>query len=448
MRNGYEINRRDFLKGIGAVGAVTVIGGGLPTFTMAAGKTIIYQNQETDPKTVAYQNSVFQEFEKKTGVKVMMENVVPGDPAMQKILNGIKAGRSYDMVNVNLANYATYLAAEGYLVPLTKIIKDQGEDDFAPMTITKYKNEYYYYPYDFNFAATYYRKDWLEKENLAVPRTWDEFKTVAKRFTKEGHFGLMYPLVMSDVTNWAGTSILWSNEVHIFDKDWRVIFDSPQMKPKVIECLELLKELHQYMPKGVFQCTYADLTNSFTTGMVGISFYAGRLVHHLEQYAPNLAQQYIMTGFPTPNGKKLAVTHSVDVFAVLNTGQCTQESLELLRLLVNEKFIGFLHTLAVHFQPTRKSIYKDPVWRSNPLITKHAAAYEQMAAFLDPAKTIVNALEIDGPSIGIIQTKVCASHVIPEMYQNVLIKNMKPANAVEFAAGKIREITDKELKKS
>ncbi len=102
--------------------------------------------------------------------------------------------------------------------PLTDIVKEQGIDDFGPMSLWKYKNEYYFYPYDYNFVSTFYRKDWLEEAGLQPAKTWSEFLTIAKKFTKDGHFGLFHSLSMADPTNWAGTNILWSNGVNIYGK--------------------------------------------------------------------------------------------------------------------------------------------------------------------------------------------------------------------------------------
>ena len=245
---------------------------------------------------------------------------------------------------------------------------------------------------------------------------------------------------MADPTNWAGTNILWSNGVNLYGRNWEVILDSAQMKPKVVECLEFLKELFPYMPKGVFQAQFGDLLNAFTTETVGITFYAGRLIHHLERSAPKLTNQFIMAGFPTPDGKKQAVAHATDGWVVLKKGENVKEAHKFMRWFVKEKLVGYLLTLPLHYQPVQKSIYANPVWQADPLVKKYPDVIRKYLEYLDPNKTIINSIDTQGPDLNILPSKVWSAYIIPEMYQNVLLKNMKTGEAVDIAAEKIRKI--------
>ena len=436
----HQINRRQFIKGVGALGTTTMIGSLLPRQTKAAKKEIRFQNTEADPNTIKYLDAIAAEYEKLTGVGVKMEHLPVGSEAFQKALMGIKTGRSYDIVNLGQIVYFIALATEGHCVPLTDIVKEQGIDDFGPMSLWKYKNEYYFYPYDYNFVSTFYRKDWLEEAGLQPAQNWNEFLNIVKKFTKDGHFGLYHALSTADVTNWAGTNILWSNGINIYDKNWEVILDSPQMKPKVVECLEFLRELFPYMPKGVFQAQFGDLLNTFTMGAVGISSYAGRLVHHLERSAPQLTNKFIMTGFPTPDGKKQAVAHATDGWVVLKQGENVKEALEFMRWFVKEKLVSYLLTLPIHYQPVQKSIYRNPVWQADPLVKKYPDIIRKYLEYFDTDKTIINSIDTQGPDLSVLPSKVWSAYVIPEMYQQVLMKNMKPGEAVDLAAGKIRKM--------
>ena len=147
-----------------------------------------------------------------------------------------------------------------------------------------------------------------------------------------------------------------------------------------------------------------------------------------------------MAGFPTPDGKKQAITHATDGWLIVKEGAPTAKSLEVLDWLANEKIIDYLLTLGLHYQPVRRSIYGDNRWKNSPILAKHRKSVEQMATYLDTSKTIISSIDTDGPELHPIQSKVWADAVIPEMYQNVLMKNMKPALAVDKAAAKLREI--------
>lgn len=434
-----RLTRRAFLKGAAATGAVAATAFGVPTPLIAQPKEIRWLNNEPDPNTVKFLNDTAVEYEKRAGVKVTMEHV-PTAEAYPKTIASIKAGRAYDIVTVGEVTMAVLLAGEGHCVPVTDIVKKVGVNDFGPKSLWWFRNELYMYPYDYNFAYLFYRRDWYAQKGIKPARTLAEFADILKAFTTGERAGWAHPLSAHATTNWAGVNVLWAHGVRLFGDNWNVALDSPEVKPRAVAALTYLKNTAPYMPKGMPQAQYGDLINAFVTENVAHTFYTGRLIHHLEKVNPKIADSYGIMGMPTASAERWAVTHATDGWVVIKEGKSTAEALKLLEWFVTERLVDYVRTVVLHYQPVQHSIYKNPQWQGDPLVRKHRHAVDAMYAFLDEKRTVINAIDIDGPGLDVIQGKVWNSFAIPEMYQEVILKNVEPAKAVDNAAAKIRKL--------
>jgi multiple sugar transport system substrate-binding protein len=433
------VTRRSFLKGTAAAGTLAATSFPVPTPIVAQPREVRWLNNEPDPNTVRFLNETAAEYERKTGVKVIMEHV-PVAEAYPKTIASIKAGRAYDIVTVGEVTMAVLLAGEGHCVPVTDIVKKVGLSDFGPKSLWWFKNELYMYPYDYNFCYLFYRSDWYRERGIKPATTLGEFAEIVKAFTAGDRFGWAHPLSTHATTNWAGVNVLWAHGVRLFGEGWNVILDSPEIKPRAVAALNYLKATSPYMPKGMPQAQYADLINAFVAENVAHTFYTGRLIHHLEKVNPKIAENYGIMGFPTASPDRWAVTHATDGWVVIKEGRATLEALKLLEWFVTERLVDYVKTLVLHYQPVQHSIYRHPRWQSDPLVQKHRHAVDAMYAFLDEKKTVINAIDIDGPGLDVIQGKVWNAMIIPEMYQEVLLRGLDPARAVDNAAAKIRKL--------
>lgn len=447
---GKKVNRRNFLKVAGAAagfaGAYSI---GAP-FVHAQKRTVNLRllNQETDPNTIQMLNKSFEEYKTKTGVQITMDSV-PSTDVFTKLSTSIKAGQPYDIANVLFVGDVLILADSGNLVPMTPFIDEIGRKDFGPNILFPMKGEIWGYPYDYNFATLFYRSDWLEKNKMEVPKTWDEVLKVSQSFVadtnndgKPDQFGSVFPIASNGASNWLSFAWLWAEQIKLLGSDWSVIIDSPENKPKMVKFLQFFKGLYETMPPGVPQVAYGEMLNLFGTEKVGISTYSGRLIHHLERFAPSLTDKFVMSTYPDASGKNQAVNHGYDWWLAIKTSN-SDESMKFIKWFINEKLIEFYSTVILHYQPTRLSIYEDPRWLSHPLVKKHMKSVEFMKGLLTRKDLIIDAIDLQGPAVDVRGGKLFESFVMPEMLQSLVLKKTDPVACVEETATKMRKIIQK-----
>ncbi|WP_394138457.1 ABC transporter substrate-binding protein [Cytobacillus oceanisediminis] len=396
---------------------------------------------ETGPETMEVLQNAGKAYEEEFGIKVEVE-AVPLADIFTKINATHGTSAQYDAFLTGYIGHISILEEQGKLAPVDDIIENIGgkEDFYNGHILFPIKGKTYWIPYDYNLAYGYIRTDWLKEKGLSVPKTWEELVNVAKEFTdKEANkYGLMMPLKSDGATNWVTSSLLWANNVRIFDDNWNVILDSEEMKPKVVESLNLLKELFPYMPAEAAKASYAELTEAFIADQVGMTFYSGRLVDILDQKKPELGENFEVFGIPMKDGDGVAASLGYDSIAVLNS-EHTDETKKFVEWFYNEKINEFLHTFGVHYFPAQESIYNSEEWRSDEVITKYwETGVEPQYELLKNAE--LHSIDSDGPETDARPGEVFEAFLIPKLFQKVTLNNEDPEKAVEEIADEIRAL--------
>ena len=437
-----SISRRAFLGGLTAAMVVAGTGACGSRGESGGAGPIRWLNDEGDPGTLKVLRAINEEYADKKGKSVTISGVPADTDLYTKVLTSIKAGRPYDLTSAVPGRVAGW-AAEDYLRPLDNLIQSLGgEDAFLPNTLIKSNGSYVFMPVNVTAYMLNYRADWLEEIGEDVPRTWDQLKTVSKKLTGGDRYGIALPMStgQGETTVVLNMNLLWSNNVEFFDEDGNVILDQGEMKERCVQCLEFLKELQPYMAEGMTSAGFDDIINAFLNGIVGIAPYAGRLLSNVIASAPEMADDVIMEGFPTPDGEKLAITPVAEGLAVLEPGSNAAAAEEYLGWFMQNGVVDFLHTVPLHLLPARESTYNTEEWRSNPALKKYADSLQKMRTALTSEDYIRNSLDIMTPGVTTFKAKISASDVIPEMYQKVLIGDTTPTKAVEEAAARMREL--------
>lgn len=430
------LTRRQALKGAGALGMGFALSGlATPALRAQSRQPIRFLNCETGKDTLAFFSKMAKEYQEKTGTEVLVDSV-PLDEAFTKITNGIRSGTPYDVANVGFIGQVLMLADEGHIVPLNELTDNYkwGNNILFPID-----NKVYWYPFDYNLALIYYRKDLYEKKNLSVPDTWDSFVANCQALVEGRQRGSLFPIGSNGAANWMSFAFLWADGVKLFDDQWNVIFDNDEMKPKVAAYLDFMKQLYPTMPPGALQAGYSDVLSNLVAGTVAHGPYAGRVYEAVSRDNPDLGSHLGIMPYMDSAGKQKAVSHGYDGWVVLKTNN-TGPTMDFMRWLTTDKLVDFLHTAPVHFQPARLDIYDDARWRDNPLIQKFGPEIDQMRNLVTDDSVVLTSIDTQGPAPDVRPGKVFESFVMPEMLQNKLLRDMDSTEAVVQAAAKMREV--------
>ncbi len=194
------IDRRQFLQQSAAFGALAAAG--FPLNTLAAEMYDVQLNIMSHPGQILPIYTHHTDFLKDTyGIEMrLLES--PDPTSYQDALKDLRSGGGkYDMV-MHFPRFNGDLASNGYLMPMDDLIEKHGMADLFDNVSDAYRELYCKWggktvavPVDGDVAMMYYRKDAFENpdyqarykqktgNDLAVPRTWEEFSQIAEFFT-------------------------------------------------------------------------------------------------------------------------------------------------------------------------------------------------------------------------------------------------------------------------
>lgn len=438
------MTRRDFIKvagTAGAVGALTLAGPGIPFIHAKEKVTLRFLNSETDADCVKVMAMTTAEYEKKTGVKVLVDTL-PAQDAFSKLTASIKGGMPYDMSCLIFMGDVLLLARDGHLVPVTSLTKKY---KWGPRILIPYKNEEYWYPYDYNLCTMFYRKDLYQQKGLKVPNTWDQLVENCKALmldeNKDGVYerhGIALPIGTGGPSSYMSFAFLWAEGVKILDDNWKVVFDSPEMGPKVIKFLDFFAELYKTMPPGMTQIGFAPPLTLFASEKITHTVFTGKICTHIDKFAPKLADKYAMTPYMDSKGVSKAVSFGYDGWVVVKT-KYSEESMKFMEWFTENHYIDFLHSSPLGFQPPRMDMYDDPRWRANPMIEKYWWAMQAMWDYLKDPNLVIASIDTQGPYMDVRGGKIFNSFALPEMLQNKLLKKMSSNECLKIAADTLRK---------
>lgn len=235
-------------------------------------------------------------FEAKTGAKIRV--VTPSwDETISKIEQSLHDKNLHYDIFVVISMWSGTLLENGNVAPVPDWVKKKIEwDDVLPIyknSVLSHNNIAYGMPYDGDCINLYYRKDIFENKaikskfkkatglELDVPKTWEEYKRIAKFFTGwdwDGDGKIEYGNALlrkkGDVSmlQFFATAAAYAK----YPDDKAYYFDPDTMKPRVndpafIEGLKDYIELVDYAPKGVLNFAGHDVRNSFVTGEVAMA---------------------------------------------------------------------------------------------------------------------------------------------------------------------------------
>lgn len=416
------------------------IAGGTALSTLAApavhaqAKTIRFLNAEPSVASVRALRFAAAQYERETGIEVVIDSVPAGD-AFTKLQASIRAGRPYDIGTLIFLAHVLILNDEDQLVPVTNLIN---KHEWGPRILFPINGEHYWYMYDYNLCWLNYRTDIYTKLGLPAPNSWDQLldNIAAITSSDEGtRFGIAHPIGSNGATNYMSFGYMWANGVTLLDDTFNLTFD----RQKATEFVDFFAALYETMPSGMTQASFGQMISGYVGEQIAHAPYPGRLIDHLEETKPELADNIGIVPYPSKDGSIGAVNHGYDGWVVVNTPMA-EESLKFLEWFSEEHYINFLHASPLHFQPPRMDIYEDPRWLAHPTLEKHADVVAMMRGFLERDDIIIRSIDTEGPHPDLRAGQVFETYALAEMLQNKLIGGMPSDEAVAQAAEKMSAV--------
>jgi multiple sugar transport system substrate-binding protein len=132
---------------------------------------------------------------------------------------------------------------------------------FVPM---QYQGHTITWPFAIDIRIPLYRKDFFQQAGVQVPTTWDEWRTAARKLTKNGKYGLVEPGA-DNVTEHMMEMLMINNGGGLFTPAGKLDMAT---NPRNIEALQFLADLVQDGSVDPASTSYlsADVTRAFSRG--------------------------------------------------------------------------------------------------------------------------------------------------------------------------------------
>jgi multiple sugar transport system substrate-binding protein len=375
--------RRNVIKGSAALGAAGFAGltGSGAARTGRQANSIRYWNIHNGDDFRGPINTIVQNFQDESGTSVQTRYVDNDDIESQLAA----AVASDTLPNVGLLAIQTIqrLGADGSVSTdsTTSVVENVGSDDFreGPLQfMSAPEGGYYGVPADAWVQGIWYRKSAFEEEGLEPPVTWDAIRTAAETFHDPDNnvYGIGFGTQATAYARQCFTQIARSNGALVLDENANVVFDSPEM----IESLEFVQELSQYVPGAV---SFNDTRNLYGNEQNHMFMYSSYLLPDL---LDNEGEEMVAdTGLaPATENTRKSTYGQVLGHTVLNA---PDPQLQASRDLVNyamsgDAYVSWCHTQPGGTMPVLKSTAESEAYRDNETLSAWSDTIDQISSAL------------------------------------------------------------------
>ncbi|PYM63046.1 MAG: hypothetical protein DMD79_09660 [Candidatus Rokuibacteriota bacterium] len=207
------------------------------------------------------------EFEKKTGIKVLVD-ASPFADLYKKDLLSLSTGGRYDVLFLD-EPWVPPLSE--FLAPLDERVRALDMHDFIPTTVAAgaFQGKQYALPVDPNVQLLVYRKDLFAERGFKPPTTWDELLSTAKAFQDPAkpQYGVAVTASNDIQTGMYLLLAMWSYGAELVDSQGRGGVNTPAGKKGGEAFLELLK----FTPPNVKSYVFADVNKAVQLGQAAMA---------------------------------------------------------------------------------------------------------------------------------------------------------------------------------
>jgi ABC-type glycerol-3-phosphate transport system substrate-binding protein len=298
------------------------------------------------------------DFEKKTGIKVVVDTSPIGE-LYQKQLLSLSTGARHD---VFFMDEPSIPALAEFLLPLDERAKGLDMTDYIPTTVEAcmFRGKLYALPVDPNVQLLIYRKDLFDQKGLKPPQTWEELLKTAKMFhdPAKQQYGFTLTGGTDTQTPLYLILVMWSYGAEVVDAQGNPGVNTEAGRKGAEMFLELLK----VAPTSVKNYTSADVNKSIQLGqaVMGVQWASG--AKPMED--PSRSSVAGKLGFAVvPKGTRTTPMRGVWTIAIAKNSPNQEAAWEFAKWLTSREFglvsTKFPSALSAIHSP-RVSVLQDP----------------------------------------------------------------------------------------
>lgn len=402
------------------------------------GEITFWHSFTQGPRMESIQKSA-EDFEKEhPDVKIKIESF-SWDDFYQKWTTGLASNNVPDM-STALPNHVVEMIDSGAIVPLDDLIDSIGRERFSEMSIGEghVDGNDYSIPLYSHAQVMWIRKDLLEKNNLEVPETWEEFAKAAEILTKDGVYGASFPTGSND---FLGTRYLnyyvRSHGESLLTDDLKANITSEA----AIEGIKFWVDVYEKAsPKDSITYNVLDQATLYYQGKTAFDFNSGFQIAGVEANSPDLLE--FVDAAPIPKVNKDDEELGIETANIPMVVWENSEHPEICKAFIEylfekDRYIEFLSATPVGMLPSLNDISEEPAYKQNEMIQQFSHAEKVISDAV--AKGTAIGYE-HGPSV---QAGLLVSQgIIESMFQDIITNDVPVEKAAKAAEKELNEIFD------
>jgi len=388
-----NLSRRAMLRGSAlAAGAVT-----LPSVLAACGskggssgsssggsggKTVTFGSNHSDPQDKAAMTATLQAYQTKSGKTVKINTV--DHNTFQQNINRYLQGNPDDVFSWFAGNRMKFFAAKGLATDISDVWSGlTGFSDAFKAASTGDDGKQYFVPiYNYPWGV-FYRKSVWQQKGYQVPKTWDEFKTLAAKMKTDG----LIPISIGNKDGWPAYGTfdyinmrLNGYQFHIDLMNGKAEWTDPKVKNVFTEW----KSIIPFYNQGINSQTWQDAANQMVqkkAGMHVLGMFVGA------QMPPNELDDLDYFAFPeiSPENGQDSIEAPIDGFMVAKKAKDVAAAKDLMKFLATPQA-----------EETFLKVYPSNVaCNSNADTSKYNALQKKAVELIGSAKHISQFLDRD-----------------------------------------------------
>jgi multiple sugar transport system substrate-binding protein len=292
-----QFSRRSALKGLAATAGLVTIPGVLAACSSSSspasggsspsvgGGTISFGSNYSDPAPKQAFAALVSNAKKSTGVNITVNTV--DHNTFQQDITAYLQGTPDDLATWFAGYRMQYFASQGLLEPIDDVWGKIGANfSDAVKSLCKGPDGHYYFVPIYNYPwVIFYNKSTFAQKGYAVPATWDDLITLAKKMKKDS----LVPFAFADKDQWPALGMFDILNLRINGYDYHINLmhnKASYTDPQVTAVFNHWIELMPYLQSGAAGRIWEDAAKTLEAKQAGLMF----------QGTNQVAAQYVTDG--------------------------------------------------------------------------------------------------------------------------------------------------------